>query len=125
MFKMHSISLLSTPWSFWTGILSQVSKNDDEKTLLLRIIWFYKKVLTFGGVVKISEKSGDINTLWTAPKHDLAHCLNKLFCAQFANCRRFNEKHVCHLDSEKPFDVVIKDAYVDFHSTPFDLYFKY
>ena len=26
--KIHSIS---TPWPFWTGILSQVSKNDDEK----------------------------------------------------------------------------------------------
>ena len=37
MSKMHSTSLLSTPWSFWTGILSQVSKNDDEKTLLLRV----------------------------------------------------------------------------------------
>ena len=31
--------MLSTPWPFWTGILSQVSKNDDEKTLLLRVIW--------------------------------------------------------------------------------------
>ena len=39
MSKMHSISLLSTPWPFWTGILSQVSKNDDEKMLLLRVIW--------------------------------------------------------------------------------------
>ena len=41
MSKMHSTSLLSTPWPFWTGILSQVSKNDDEKTLLLRVIWLY------------------------------------------------------------------------------------
>ena len=55
-------------------------------------------------------------------KHDLAHCLNKVFSAQFANCSRFNEKYVCHLDSEYPFDVVIKYAYVDFHSTPFDFF---
>ena len=41
MSKMHSTSLLSTPWPFWTGILSQVSKNDGEKTLLLRVIWLY------------------------------------------------------------------------------------
>ena len=41
MSKMHSTSLFSTPWPFWTGILSQVSKNDDEKTLLLRVIWLY------------------------------------------------------------------------------------
>ena len=32
-------SLPSTPWAFWTGILSKVSKNDDEKTLVLRVIW--------------------------------------------------------------------------------------
>ena len=30
---MHSTSLFSTPWPFWTGILSQVSKNDDEKNV--------------------------------------------------------------------------------------------
>ena len=36
MSKIHSTSPLSTPWPFWTGILSQVSKNDDEKTLLLK-----------------------------------------------------------------------------------------
>ena len=41
MSKIHSPSLLSTPWPCWTGILSQVSKNDDEKTLLLRVIWLY------------------------------------------------------------------------------------
>ena len=41
MSKMHSTSLLSTPWPFWTGIFSQVSKNDDEKTLLLIVIWLY------------------------------------------------------------------------------------
>ena len=41
MSKIHSTSLLSTPWPFWTGILSQVSKNDDEKKLLLRVIWLY------------------------------------------------------------------------------------
>ena len=39
MSKMYSTSLLGTPWTFWTGILSQVSKNDDEETLLLRVIW--------------------------------------------------------------------------------------
>ena len=33
MSKIHSTSLLSTPWPFWTGILSQVSKNDDEKNV--------------------------------------------------------------------------------------------
>ena len=44
MSKMHSTSLLSTPWPFWTDILSQVSKNDDEKTLLLKVIWLYSKV---------------------------------------------------------------------------------
>ena len=37
--KTHSTSLPSTPWSSWTGVLSQVSKNDDEKTMLLRVIW--------------------------------------------------------------------------------------
>ena len=37
--KMLSTSLISTPWPFRTGLLSQVSKNDDEKTLLLRVIW--------------------------------------------------------------------------------------
>ena len=36
MSKMHSTSLLSTPWPFWTGILSQVSKNDDEKRFFLK-----------------------------------------------------------------------------------------
>jgi hypothetical protein len=35
MSRMHSPSLFSAPWPFWTGILSQVSKSDDEKTLLL------------------------------------------------------------------------------------------
>ena len=39
MSKIHSTSLLSTPWPFLTGILSHVSKNDDEKTLLLKVIW--------------------------------------------------------------------------------------
>ena len=39
MYKIHSPSLLSIPWPFWTGILYQVSKNNDEKTLLLRVIW--------------------------------------------------------------------------------------
>ena len=24
---------IHTPWPFWTGILSQVSKNDDEKSV--------------------------------------------------------------------------------------------
>ena len=41
MSKMHSTSMLNTPWPSWTGILSQVSKNDDEKMLLLRVIWLY------------------------------------------------------------------------------------
>jgi hypothetical protein len=45
MSKMHSTSQLSTPWPFWTGILSQVSKNDDEKTLLLRVIWLYVQII--------------------------------------------------------------------------------
>ena len=35
---MHSTSLLRP---FRTGVLSQVSKNDDEKTLLLTVIWLY------------------------------------------------------------------------------------
>ena len=38
---MHSINLFSTPWPFLTGKLSQVSKNDDENTLLVRVIWLY------------------------------------------------------------------------------------
>ena len=38
--EMHSTSLLNTPWPFWTGISSQVSKNDDKKRFL-RIIWLY------------------------------------------------------------------------------------
>ena len=42
---MHSTSLLSILWPFWTGILSQVSKNDDEKTLLLRVIWLDLKIM--------------------------------------------------------------------------------
>jgi hypothetical protein len=42
MSKMHSTSLLSTQWPFWAGTLSKVSKNDDEKALLLRVIWFYE-----------------------------------------------------------------------------------
>jgi len=33
MSKMHSTSLFSTPWPFWTGIPSQASKNDDEKNV--------------------------------------------------------------------------------------------
>ena len=44
MSKMHSTSLLSNPCPFWTGMLSQESKNDDEKpekTLLFRVIWLY------------------------------------------------------------------------------------
>ena len=41
MSKMLSTSMLSTPWPFWTCILSQVSKNIDEKTMLLRVIWLY------------------------------------------------------------------------------------
>ena len=31
MIKIHNTSLLNTPWLFGTGILPQVSKNDDEK----------------------------------------------------------------------------------------------
>ena len=31
--EMHSTSLLSTPWPFWTGILPQVNKNYDEKNV--------------------------------------------------------------------------------------------
>jgi len=41
--KIHNTSLLSTPWPIWTAILSQVTKNDDEKTLLFRVIWLYVK----------------------------------------------------------------------------------
>ena len=40
MSKMQSTILFSTPWPFWTGILSQVSKNDDDKMLLLKIFGF-------------------------------------------------------------------------------------
>ena len=38
---VKSTSLISTPSPFRTGLLSQVSKNDDEKTLFLSIIWLY------------------------------------------------------------------------------------
>ena len=41
MSKIISTGLFSTPWPFWTGISSQVSKNVDEKTLLLRVVWLY------------------------------------------------------------------------------------
>ena len=34
MSKMHSASLLSTPWPFWTGILSQVRKNVASRSNL-------------------------------------------------------------------------------------------
>ena len=33
MIKIHNTSLLNTPWLFGTGILPQVSKNDDEKNV--------------------------------------------------------------------------------------------
>ena len=35
----HESSLLSTPLPFWTCIITLGKKNDDEKTLLLKIIW--------------------------------------------------------------------------------------
>ena len=54
MSKMHSTSLLSTLWPFWNGILSHVSKNDDEKTLLLRVIWLY--LLTVCSIIKIQMR---------------------------------------------------------------------
>ena len=41
MSQMHGTSLPSTPQPFGPVYLLQVSKNDDKKTLLLGIIWFY------------------------------------------------------------------------------------
>ena len=41
MYQMHGTSLLSTPLPLWTSIITLGKKNDDEKTLLLKIIWLY------------------------------------------------------------------------------------
>ena len=75
MSKMYSTSLISTPWPFWTVTLSQVSKNDDEKTLLLRVIWLYLNDLinsfqsdasTVTGIEMWTEHSGLINYAYNA-----------------------------------------------------------
>ena len=39
MYQMHGTSLLSTPLPFWTSSITLGKKIDDEKTLLLKIIW--------------------------------------------------------------------------------------
>ena len=39
MYQMHETSLLSTPLPLWTSIITLGKKNDDEKTLLLKVIW--------------------------------------------------------------------------------------
>ena len=54
MYKMHSTILLSTHLPFWTGILSHVSKNDDEKTLLLKVQLISKR---FSGLVDFLQKT--------------------------------------------------------------------
>ena len=41
MHLIHGTSLLSTPLSLWTSIITLGKKIDDEKTLLLKIIWLY------------------------------------------------------------------------------------
>jgi hypothetical protein len=43
MYQMHGTSLLSTPLPLWTSIITVGKKNDDEKTLLIKIIWLYRK----------------------------------------------------------------------------------
>ena len=39
MHLIHGTSLLRTPLSLWTSIITLGKKIDDEKTLLLKIIW--------------------------------------------------------------------------------------
>ena len=39
---IHGTSLLSTPLPLWTYISTLGKKIDDEKTLLLKIIWLEK-----------------------------------------------------------------------------------
>ena len=39
MHLIHGTSLLSTPLPLWTSIITLGKKIDDEKTLLLKIIW--------------------------------------------------------------------------------------
>ena len=39
MHLIHETSLLSTPLQLWTFIITLSKKNDDEKKLLLKIIW--------------------------------------------------------------------------------------
>ena len=41
MHLIHGTSLLSTPLPLWNSIATSGKKNDDEKTLLLKIIWLY------------------------------------------------------------------------------------
>ena len=36
---IHGTSLLSTPLPLWTFIITLGEKNDDEKTLLPKMIW--------------------------------------------------------------------------------------
>ena len=43
---IKEVSLLSTPLPLSTSIITLGKKNDDEKTLFLKIIWLYKVGLT-------------------------------------------------------------------------------
>ena len=40
---MHGTSLRSTPWTFWTLCLFQVSKNDNEKKNLALLLFLFMK----------------------------------------------------------------------------------
>ena len=39
MHLIHGTTLLSSPFPLWTYIITLGKKDDDEKTLLLKIIW--------------------------------------------------------------------------------------
>ena len=41
MHSIHGTSLLSTPLPLWTFIITLGKKNDNQKTLPLKIIWLY------------------------------------------------------------------------------------
>ena len=51
---MQENTVLSTPLPLMTSIITLDKKNDDEETLLLKIIWLYQ-ILQFSGFETFKE----------------------------------------------------------------------
>ena len=95
--KIHTTSLLSTPWPFWTGMLSQVSKNYDEKTLLLGVIWLYWQFFYWCSFQTYTSLSYSLITI------SLRIWFHKIFCIQSRDLVRILTSQVLSVDIIFPY----------------------